>query len=93
MTKFTLEQIKAMSPADLQKVMNEMAAKNTRKVSFKVTAKKPDGSGTEGALSVYGIHSRFPITVWAAQWETLLDNADALRKFIADNSDKLVRRA
>jgi hypothetical protein len=92
MAQFTLEQIKAMTPEALAKVMNEMAAKNTRKVSFKVTAPKADGSGSTGAVSVYGIHSRFPVTLYASQWETLFAQVDALKAFIKTNEATIARK-
>jgi hypothetical protein len=92
MAQYTLDQIKAMSPTDQLKLINDMAAKNTRKVSFKVTAPKADGSGSTGAVSVYGIHSRFPVTLYASQWETLFAHVPALTKFIADNAATVARK-
>ena len=36
------------------------ASAPTQRLSFKVTAKKPDGTGSDGAVSVYGL-GRFPV--------------------------------
>ena len=36
-------------------------------------------------LSVRGLNAKFPVSVYASQWLRLLDRADELRKFIADN--------
>ena len=63
-----------------------------RKLTLKVTAKKPDGTGTEGAISLYGL-GRFPVTLYASGWERLLDEADAIRAFIATNEASLSRKA
>lgn len=38
----------------------------------------------KGALSVYGF-GQFPVTLYREQWITLLDNAKAIRNFIADH--------
>lgn len=50
-------------------------AKNTV-IGMKVSEK--------GAVSIYGL-GRFPVTLYAEQWERLLDKADAIRKFIEEN--------
>jgi hypothetical protein len=42
----------------------------------------------KGGVSVYGI-GRFPVTLYSSQWERLLAKSDAIKQFIADNSDKL----
>ena len=84
MSQISQADLAKMSKEDLAKLVTELAAKNTRKVSFKVSAKQ--------GLSVYGIHSRFPVTLYASQWETLLAHADAIKKFIADNSANLARK-
>jgi len=42
----------------------------------------------KGAVQLDGLR-RFPITLYAAEWEVILDKADAIRKFIAANKDVL----
>jgi hypothetical protein len=46
----------------------------TNKISCKVSDK--------GAVSVYGVHVRFPVTLYARQWERLLGQADVVKSFI-----------
>jgi hypothetical protein len=57
--------------------------------------KSKPGSGTlsmkvseKGALSIYGM-GRFPVTLYKEQWTKLLAVADDIKKFIADNNDRL----
>ena len=42
----------------------------------------------KGGVSVYGL-GRFPVTLYKEQWLKLLDMADELRAFIADNAASL----
>lgn len=53
------------------------------KVSLKVSEK--------GALSVYGL-GRFPVTLYAGQWERLLALAPDITRFIAANQATLTRK-
>ena len=70
----------------------KLAAKSEAKaISFKVTAKKEDGSGTDGAISAYGL-GRFPVTLYAGQWERLMAHQDALRAFITANATIISRK-
>ncbi len=48
--------------------------------TFKVSEK--------GGVSVYGL-GRFPVTLYKEQWLKLLDMAEEIRKFIAENESKL----
>jgi hypothetical protein len=60
---------------------NEKLKKRTAKgVSIKVSEK--------GGVSVYGL-GRFPVTLYQEQWTKLLDMADEIRAFIAENKEKL----
>jgi hypothetical protein len=43
----------------------------------------------KGAVSVYGLQARFPVTLYSQQWERLLAKSDELKKFMADNAGKL----
>jgi hypothetical protein len=61
-----------------QKAAREAA--ETRGIMFKVSEK--------GAVSVYGL-GRFPVTLYQEQWEKLLNEADNIRSFIAENKSKL----
>ncbi|OGS41545.1 MAG: hypothetical protein A2506_06365 [Elusimicrobia bacterium RIFOXYD12_FULL_66_9] len=69
--------------AELQKLKaeNESLKKaGSRGISLKVSQK--------GALSLYGM-GRFPVTLYKEQWLKILDMADAIRTFIADNDAQL----
>ena len=71
---------------EISRLRQELAALRKAKepkISFKVSPK--------GAISIYGLQ-RFPITLYREQWESVLSNADALRKFIADNSHLLASK-
>jgi len=45
----------------------------------------------KGALSVYGLQ-RMPVTLYVEQWERLLNYADEIRQFIAENNAELKRK-
>ncbi len=83
LTEMTREQLMALVEAQ--------AKAQERKLSFKVTATKPDGSGTNGAISVYGL-GRFPITLYESQWERLWTAMPALREFMTANAALLARK-
>ena len=55
-----------------------------RKLSLKVSAK--------GALSLYGM-GKWPVTLYAGQWERLLAHSDEITAFIAANAGTLTRKA
>jgi hypothetical protein len=42
----------------------------------------------KGAVSIYGM-GRFPVTLYKEQWLKLLDMADEIRAFIAENESQL----
>lgn len=81
-------------PADVQALIASLQAKQAapRSISFKVTAKKADGTGSEGAISVYGL-GRNPTTLYVGQWERIIENIDALKAFITANEPLLSRKA
>src|SRR5262249_48167971 len=60
------------------------ARPNTRspRVYLKVSSK--------GAVSLYGL-GRFPVTLYGEQWETILEMANEIRNFMADNAPRLQR--
>lgn len=94
MTALTSDQMLAMIQQlknDNAKLLAAMQAAPARRLTYKVTAKKPDGKGTDGALSIYGL-GQFPTTLYASQWERILDAADELRLFIKANDALLVRK-
>lgn len=52
-------------------------------MSFRVSGK--------GAVSVYGLQ-RFPVTLYKEQWLRIINQADQLRQFIAENDASLAAR-
>ncbi|MCB9652823.1 MAG: hypothetical protein H6729_01675 [Deltaproteobacteria bacterium] len=76
-----------MSDQDLLREVERLRAENERlkgrggkPISMKVSEK--------GGLSVYGL-GRFPVTLYKEQWLRLLDLADDIRTFIAENEAQL----
>lgn len=45
----------------------------------------------KGAISVYGLQ-RMPVTLYAQQWERLLDFGDEIRQFLQENESQLTRK-
>lgn len=43
----------------------------------------------KGAISFYGLRAKWPLTMYAQELELILDRADELRKFMADNKASL----
>jgi hypothetical protein len=76
-----------MSEDDLRAELERLKAENEalkvrggRSVALRVSEK--------GGVSVYGL-GRFPVTLYKEQWLKLLDMADDIRTFIAQNEAKL----
>lgn len=46
----------------------------------------------KGGVSVYGL-GRFPVTLYAGQWDKLFGVLDSLKSFITDNMSKLSVKA
>lgn len=47
--------------------------------------------GNKGGVSVYGL-GRFPLTLYASQWEKLFEKKDAICEFIKVNHDRLAKK-
>jgi hypothetical protein len=86
-----LAQEAAARIAELEAQVAALKTQGQRRLTMKVTAPKADGTGSSGAISVYGL-GRFPVTLYAASWERLLDSADDLRAFIAANAAIISRK-
>ena len=78
-----LQDLNNKSQAELLEIIANMRKSQSSKLTLKVSEK--------GALSVYGM-GRWPITLYRAQWERLLDNADIIKSFIAANGDRLAAK-
>ena len=81
----TRDQLAAENEA-LRQQIAAMQSANVRRITYKVSEK--------GAVSVYGLNARFPVTLYADQWARLLDpaNVEGLRGFIAANDSALARK-
>lgn len=73
-------EIKVEEAAEL---LNKAEARDRRSLYCKVSPKQ--------AVSVYGLQ-RMPVTLYAEQWERLLDFGDTIRKFVKDNDAHLNRK-
>ncbi len=70
--------------AELERLKAENAKLKEKKVkplTFKVSDKK--------AISIYGLLTRFPVTLYAENMLRLLDHAEQIRAFITENKAKL----
>lgn len=68
---------------DAKKLLAEAESKSRRSLYCKVSAK--------GAVSVYGLQ-RMPVTLYAEQWERLLDFGDEVRSFVREHDAELNRK-
>jgi len=48
--------------------------------------------GEKGGVSVSGLNARFPVTLYAEQWERLLEYAPQIKAFIRDNRAQLATK-
>lgn len=76
MTEPTYDELKA-KVAELEK---KTTRQRSGSLEFRVSEK--------GGVSVYGL-GRFPVTLYFEQWTRLLDAADRLKEFLAENKSKL----
>lgn len=58
-------------------------------------APKPKGPSlkvsAKGAISLYGL-GRFPVTLYASQWEKIFEGREAITNFIQTNMEKLASK-
>jgi hypothetical protein len=47
----------------------------------------------KGGVSLYGINSRMPVTLYAEQWERLIGYVPQIQAFLKENADALDRKA
>lgn len=77
---FTQEQVDQMIAAKLAEQAKLLEKAHAKPFGLKISEK--------GAVSVYGI-GRFPVTLYASQWERLFSEAERVKEFITKNSDKV----
>ena len=81
-----------MADDDVQRELERLRAENerlrTRRAAGEVTMRVSE----KGGVSIYGL-GRFPVTLYQEQWEKLLAHAEEIRTFIAENRDRLKKKA
>lgn len=95
-TQITAEALKTMKPEDVAKLISQLAAERDAARAAATTApgRLSLKIGEKGGLSVCGLQ-RFPVTLYAEQWERLLCPAqrEVILAFIKANHAKLSRKA
>lgn len=78
------------SPAEM---MAELARLKEENAKLKVEKGKALGLkvSQKGGVSLYGL-GRFPVTLYAGQWERLLEKKEEIIAFIEANEEHLVRK-
>jgi hypothetical protein len=78
-----LPDLKAFEALKAQVAQLEAQLKAKGRLSFKVTEK--------GAVSVYGLQ-RFPVTLYAGQWERVIEALPELQAFMREHKGKLATK-
>ena len=74
--------------AELERLRKENEALMAKKSSAHTLSVK---ASAKGAVSVYGL-GRFPVTLYAEQWERLLASAEKVKGFIEENRATLATK-
>jgi hypothetical protein len=80
MAEETTEQKLARLEAENRALREQAEERKPDQLRLKVSEK--------GGLSVYGL-GRFPVTLYKEQWTRLLDNVEAIKKFLQENDHQL----
>jgi hypothetical protein len=83
-----MSNINTMTQEEMAALIAKLTAENAALAKGKGEPKTSLKVSQKGAVSLYGL-GRWPVTLYASQWEKLLAKADQIRQFIADNKDKL----
>ena len=78
-----LAALKGKSQDELLALIASMSAQAERKLSLKVTDK--------GGVSLYGL-GRFPVTLYASQWDRLIGSIDQVKAFVEANRSLLATK-
>lgn len=70
-----------MTQEEMQQRINELEAKLARAMKPKTNTIKVS---PKGGVSVYGL-GKFPVTLYASQWEKLFNMQEDVKEFIVDN--------
>lgn len=82
---------KEIDATDALALQAEIAKMQSKLDKLKVSRKPTLKVSEKGALSMYGLN-KFPVTLYKEQWVKVLDMAEDIKAFIADNNDKLVSK-
>ncbi len=79
-----------MTQEQMAQEIARLTAENQRLATNKGNSTGIKISG-KGGISVYGL-GRFPVTLYASQWETLLGKSDDIKAFIIANAQQLASK-
>lgn len=79
----TVGPVVTITQAEYDALQAKAAGRSTAKLSLRVSPK--------GGISVYGLQ-RWPVTLYAAQWDRVLGHGDAIKAFAKENAAKLATR-
>lgn len=74
-----------MTQEEMQQRINELEAKLARAMKPKTNTIKVS---PKGGVSVYGL-GKFPVTLYASQWEKLFTMQEDIKEFILDHTSEL----
>ncbi len=75
--------LQGMTQEQLIAMIHSLKARPASRVSLKVTEK--------GGVSLYGL-GRFPVTLYASQWDRLISEIETIRAFIDTNRASLATK-
>jgi len=87
MSKITIEQLKSMSKEQMAALILSM--NQPKALTVKISAADPAKGTKGGAVCVYGLHSRFPVSLYRSQWERLFAFLPELKAFMEANKAAL----
>ena len=81
---------------DLAAMAAEIEAMRAENAKLRASLERKPGSLTmkvteKGAISLYGLQ-RFPVTLYASQWERIITAVDQLKAFIEANKELLATK-
>jgi hypothetical protein len=80
------------STASLKAEIDALRAENAALLARKASPSRISAKVSEkGALSVYGL-GRFPVTLYAGQWERLIENIAVVKRALVDHGSELARK-
>lgn len=84
-----------LSPEQYQAALEEIASLRAANAALLSHMPKPKGPtlkiSAKGAISLYGM-GRFPVTLYASQWETVFNAQDTIKAFIVANLQQLATK-